>query len=151
MTGEPGNEPNVSPRSSASGVTVGALTRAAGLTANAGSNSINASNWTLSSMANPGDYYTFTITPGAGCELSLASLALNVQASATGPLAGEVATSADGFASHTASFATTGSPQVTLSATSSSAIEVRIYGYGASSAAGTFRLSTGLTLSGSVN
>ena len=151
MTGEPGDEASVTATSTASGVTAGALKRSANLTANAGSNSMNSSNWTSSSTANSGDYYTFTITPEAGCALSLTSLSLDLQASATGPDEGNVATSADGFASHTASFSTAGSPNVTLSATSTASIEVRVYGYDASSTAGTFRIANSLTLTGSLH
>jgi len=74
-----------------------------------------------------------------------------VKASATGPSTADVATSADSFATHSASFSSTSTPSVTLAgASGSSPIEVRVYGYGASGSSGTLRIENTLTLSGSI-
>ncbi len=150
LTGQTGDEASVAATSSAPGVTVGALSRSTGLTAASGSGSINSSGWPTTASASATHYYTFSVTPPTGCALSLSTLALDVKASATGPETGDVATSADAFATHSASFAGTSSTNVTLSATGTSAIEVRVYGYAATGSGGTFRIQDTLTLSGSI-
>jgi hypothetical protein len=91
------------------------------------------------------------VTPAAGCSVTLTALALDVKASSTGPASGDVATSADAFATHTASFAGSATPTVTLAgASGTGAIEVRVYGYGATGSSGTFRIENTLTVSGSI-
>ena len=151
LTAQPGNEVSA-PGMSATGLTSGALSRAAALTAELGSGSINSTGWTTSATANAADYYTFTVTPGAGCTITLTSIAIDVQASSTGPSTGDVATSADAFATHTASFAGTSTPTVTLTGVAGTgAIELRVYGYGAKDSTGTFRIENTLTLSGSID
>ena len=73
--------------------------------------------------------------------MTLTSVALYVSASGTGPAKGDVATSADGFTTHTTAFAGTSNTTVALSNVSGTgAIEVRAYGYGATGSAGTFRI-----------
>lgn len=151
LSSQSGSETSVTAGTVATGVTSGALTRASGLTATSGSGSINSSGWGTGSSADSGKYYTFTVTPGAGCTVTLSSLATTLQASSTGPTKADVATSIDSFGTHTASVSASGSPTVTLSGVSgSSAIEVRIYGYGASGSGGTFRLSSSLSVSGTI-
>ena len=125
----------------------------AGLHADGGlrSGSINSSNWSTGSSADPTRYYTFTVTPAAGCTVTLTSVALDVTASGTGPAHGDVATSADTFGTHTTAFAGTSNTTVTLSSVSGTgAIEVRVYGYGATGSAGTLRISQTLTVSGTI-
>jgi len=152
LTSQAGDEASASVSSSATGVTVAPLTRSTGLTPVSGAGSINSSGWPTTTPADPGKYYTFTVTPPTGCTLTLTTLALDVKASGAGPATGDVATSADAFAEHTTSFAGTSTPNVTLSgATGTSPIEIRVYGYGATSAAGTFRILGTLTLSGSTS
>ncbi len=152
LTNETGDETSVAATSSATGVTVGALTRASGLTATSGTGSINSSGWPITAAADASKYYTFTVTAPTGCTLSLTSMALDVKASGTGPATGDVATSADNFGTHTTSFAGTSNTNVTFSSVSgTSAIEVRVYGYGGTSTAGTFRIMSTLTLSGSTS
>lgn len=152
LTSEAGDEASVAATSSATGVTVGALTRASGLTATSGTGSINSSGWPTTATADASKYYTFTVTPPTGCTLTLTSLALDVKASTTGPASGDVATSADDFGTHTTSVAGTSDTNVTLSGVSgTSAIEVRVYGYGGTSTSGTFRILSTLTLSGSTS
>ncbi len=148
---QPGNEATAAPMSSATDVTGGALARASALTAVAGSGSINASNWAMGASADPTRYFTFSLTVASGCTLSLTSLAIDVHASGTGPATIDVATSADGFATHGASVSGTGTATVSLAAQGSRSIEVRVYGYGASATAGTLRIQNTMTLSGSIN
>ena len=102
LSAEPGGEASAAAKSSAPGVTAGALTRSAGLTAVAGSGSINSSGWLF--VESPLLYYTLTVTAPAGCTLSLASLALDLKASSSGPAFGDVATSVDAFAAHRGTF-----------------------------------------------
>ena len=145
---QPGGELSAAPTSTASGVSGSSLSRSSSLVPNGGSGSINSSNWPASFDASR--YYTFSITPSAGCTLSLTTLSLQVRASASGPSAGSVATSADTFAARQAMPAI-GTASIALGgASGASAIEVRIYGYGASSATGTFRLENTLTLAGTI-
>jgi hypothetical protein len=55
------------------------------------------------------------------------------------------------FANHGTAFAGTATPKVTLSVSAAtSAIEVRIYGYGASASGGTFRIQNTVSLGGSI-
>jgi hypothetical protein len=151
LSAQAGNEASAPVSTTAASVTASALSRASGLTAVSGSGSINASGWPTGSAADASHYYTFTVTPAAGCTMSLSSLALSVRASSTGPNAGNVATSVDSFATHAGALPGTGSQTVQLSATGAGTIEVRIYGFGASSSAGTYRIESTLTLSGSLN
>jgi hypothetical protein len=151
LSSQTGSEASAPPTTMVTGIAAGSLTRSSALTAVSGAGSINSSAWGTGATADPTRYYTFTVTPAAGCSVSLTSLALNVQASATGPTKGDVATSADTFATHSASFAGTSTPTVTLSVTSATgAIEIRVYGYGASGSGGTFRIQNTLSLSGSI-
>jgi hypothetical protein len=152
LSAESGSEASAAPKTSATGVTGGALSRAAGLTAVSGSGSINASGWPTTATASAADYYTFTVTPAAGCAVTLSTLAVDASASGTGPSKGDVATSGDAFAAHTTSFAGTSKTTVTLASPSGTGpIEVRVYGYGASGSTGTFRIQNTLTLSGSIH
>ena len=151
LSAQPGNEVSA-PAMSATGLTSGALSRAAALTPELGSGSINSTGWTTSATADASDYYTFTVTPGAGCSITLTSIAIDAKASSTGPSKGDVATSADAFATHSASFAGTSTPTVTLTGVGGTgAIELRVYGYGAKDPTGTFRIENTLTLSGSID
>jgi len=151
LSAQTGSEASAPASNMAAGISAGSLTRAPALAAVSGAGSINSSGWGTGSTADPTRYYTFTVTPAAGCSVSLTSLALNVQASATGPTKGDVATSADAFATHSTSFAGTSTPTATLSVTSATgAIEIRVYGYGASGSGGTFRIQNTVTLSGSI-
>jgi hypothetical protein len=150
LSSQPGSETSAPASMSATGVTGGALSRASSLTAVSGSGSINSSGWATGSSADPTKYYTFTVTPGAGCTLALTSLALDVKASATGPASGDVATSVDAFGTHLGAFSGTATPSVSLGVGGVTPIEIRIYGYGASSSGGTFRVENTVTLTGSI-
>jgi hypothetical protein len=152
LAGQPGNEPSVPATSAAAGVSAGSLSRSTALIAAAGSASINASNWPATGRADPGQYYAFTVTPSAGCALTLASLSIDVRASTTGPSAGDVATSVDGFAHHFGPFGGTTTANVAIPVVGGSGpIEVRIYGFGSSSTAGTMRLQNTLRVSGALD
>jgi hypothetical protein len=152
LSRQPGGEPSVPPMSTAAGVTSSALARAPALTATGGSGSINSSGWATSASADPAKYYSFTVSPASGCAFTVASLSLDVSASATGPGAGDVATSADGFTQRAGTFAGTSSGQLTVVAgPSAGALEIRVYGYAASGSSGTLRIQNTMSLSGSID
>lgn len=150
MSGEPGNQATTAPKSSAPGVTAGGLARANPLTPVAGTSSMNSSNWATSSKPDSTRYYTLTVTPPAGCALDATSLSIDTKSSATGPASLAVATSADGFGTGVA-FAANTQGKVTLTATGQTkTLEVRVYGWDASSAAGTWRVQGVLTVTGAL-
>lgn len=151
FSGQTGNEATVAASSSASGVTAGNVARSSGLTATTGSGSINSSNWPLTAQLDPTRYYTLTIAPPAGCALDLTSAAVDAKASASGPAMAAIATSADSYTQTSA--VTTSAPSTPALAVSGATgmVEVRIYGFSASSTSGTLRLQTTLTLSGAVH
>jgi hypothetical protein len=150
FTNEPGNQASTAATSVATGVSAGALSRSTSLTATSGTSSINASNWTTSQSLDPTRYYTFTITPDQGCAVDLTSLSITTAASKTGPASGSIATSDDKFGKTVPfTIGSAATPSLTVSG-STGAIEVRVYGFGASSTAGTLRIATTLTVTGSV-
>ncbi len=151
FTGEPGNQTSTNATTTASGVTATAFTRSSGVTATSGLDSINSSNWPTATSIDKTRYYTFTIKPSGSCALDLTSISVGSKSSSTGPANAAVATSADQFAA-TTTFApgATGSEKLSVSG-ATGAVEVRVYGYGASSTSGTFRVGTTLTISGSLN
>ena len=151
LSAQAGGELSVAATTMATGVTGGALQRSSVLTAVSGAGSINSSGWGTGASADVTKYYSFTVTPAAGCSVTLDTLALDVKASATGPTQGDVATSADSFVTHATAFAGTSTSNATLTASGSSKIEIRVYGYAAGSSGGTFRIQNTLTLSGTIN
>ena len=148
FTGQPGNQTSTAAKSTMSGVSATALSRAAAVNAVSGANSINSSNWSTSGI-DATRYYTFTVTPPSGCTLDVTSIAIDTKTSTTGPTGAALGTSADTFAS-TTSFALNTTATATLTASSAKALEIRVYGFDASSAAGTSRIENTLTVSGSV-
>jgi hypothetical protein len=115
-----------------------------------GTNSINASNWTTAAQLDVTRYYTLSITPPAGCSVSMSAMTVDVAASGTGPTLSAVATSADAFA-QTAPISTAAPSTPTLSVNkSASAVEIRIYGYGAGAMTGTMRVQNMLSVTGAL-
>lgn len=127
-------------------ITATVMDRVGGLTSNAGVNSLNSATWTS------GGYVEFGFTVDQGYHANLGSLYFGSKVSATGPTNLVVRTSADGFASAFQTIAmnngVTGTPYinnaVNLSSLAAIASEgqffIRLYGTGASSAAGTLRV-----------
>ncbi|HEY2367742.1 MAG TPA: hypothetical protein VGH87_15200 [Polyangiaceae bacterium] len=151
FTGEPGNQTSTKATSSATNVTAGAISRATSLTASSGVDSINSSNWTTASKLDTTRYYTFTLTPQSSCTLDVTKLSITTKTSSTGPVNGSIATSDDGFAA-TTSFTPNTTATASLSVNGATgAVEVRVYGFGASGVGGTMRVDTTLTVSGALN
>jgi len=151
FTGTTGSQASTAAASTATGVTAGAVTRAQGLTSVSGATSINSSGWPTTAAADPAKYYTFTLAPPTGCKLALTSLAIDAKASGTGPAVGSIATSADTFGSSIPlSTAAPGNLTLTVSDQTGS-VEIRVYGYSATSTAGTMRIQNTLTATGSLH
>lgn len=124
----------------AGNITVSGIGRSNGLDANGGSNRYNAKGWNSGSLSS-NLYYYFTITPQAGYSVNLNSFVFTGTASGTGPTNYAIRTSIDNYASSISS------PDLSGFVTDlsgdefqniSEPITVRIYAWGASSAAGTF-------------
>ncbi|MDQ3336857.1 MAG: hypothetical protein M4D80_16955 [Myxococcota bacterium] len=148
FAGQAGNQASTPATSQAMGITAGAVTRSAALTANAGTNSINASNWPLTATRDATKYYAFTIAPPAGCTLSITGVNIDVSSSGTGPASAQIATSADNYvAASTVSTTTAGLVAATVT-DASAMVEVRVYGYAATAAGGTMRIQTSLSVAG---
>ncbi len=148
-----GGEASATAKTVVSGITSGTLTRStgtSGLTATAGSGSFNSSSWGVGSSADKGKYLTFTVTPASGCLVSLETLFVDVKSSGTGPTNGSVGTSVDTFTALGTPFAKDTTTTVTIGGVSgkSGAIEIRIYGYGATGSGGTMRVQNTMTLNG---
>jgi hypothetical protein len=151
LSGQPGNEASAAATSSVTGVTAGPISRSVGLTPVSGTDSINSSGWPAGTAPDKNLFDTFTITPAAGCTVTLTSLSIDVKASPTGPAHAEVGTSADGYTTVSTPFAGTSTETVTLSASGTAPITVRVFGYGATSSAGTLRIENTMTLSGTID
>ncbi len=150
FTGQAGSEASVTATTTAPGITGGVLARAAGLSAVSGANSINSSGWSTAAMADQTLYYTFSVTPAAGCTLSLASLAIQTTASGTGPAHFDVGTSVDNYTALSTAYGGTSTDTVTLSATAAGAITIHVFGYAATGSSGTMRVEGTLSLTGSI-
>lgn len=149
FAGETGNQTQTAVSTKANGVTAGAVTRAAGLTAVSGSGSINASGWPTSAQRDLTKYYTLTIAPPAGCTLALTGAALDARSSGTGPASAALATSVDSYAG-AMTVSTTAAGGVAFTAMANGMLEVRVYGFAATAAGGTLRLQNTLSLTGSL-
>jgi hypothetical protein len=151
FSGDAGSQTTTNSSSTATGVTAGAIGRASGLTVNTGADSMNASNWPTAAQRDGSKFFTFSITPPAGCSLDLTSASIDAKASATGPTKASIGTDADAFAQES-SVSTSAPGDATMSVTSStSAVEIRIYGWSASSAGGTMRLEGTLAVTGTLH
>ncbi len=149
LTGQTGSEVQVVANTTTHGVVAGALTRSAAITASTGSGSINSTNWPSQATLDATKYYKLTIAPPPGCAIQLTGLSIDLKASGTGPALGALATSADAFATTTS--ASTAAPSTpSLTATGTTSIELRIYGYSASSTGGTLRIQSALVVHGSL-
>lgn len=149
LGGLSGTTTDVTASSTASGVTASVLKRV-GLKAESSSGAINASNWPTGSV-DKGKYYTFSVTPPAGCALDVSALAIELSSSGTGPTKASIGTSADGYGA-LRSAAIGSAVDVSLPGASgvSGALEIRIYGFEAQSTSGTMRIEGTLTLDGAL-
>lgn len=150
FTGAAGNQASTAVKTTATGVVAGAVQRAAGLTAVSGANAINSSNWSLAAQPDLTKYYAFTIAPPSGCTLAISMVSIDAKASGTGPAMGALATSVDSYAQTTAISTAAPSTPALAPPPQVAPIELRMYGYGATATAGTLRLQTTLSITGSL-
>jgi hypothetical protein len=151
FTGELGSQTSTAAKSSAANVTAGAISRASVLTAVAGADSLNSSNWATASTVNTNKYVTFSITPKGSCTLDITQVSIATKSSSTGPTKVALATSNDAFAAMTTLTPNaTSTPALSITG-ATTAIEIRVYGWAASGSGGTMRVDTTLTVSGALN
>ena len=144
-----GSEVQVVAGMMAPGVAAGALARSAAITPATGAGSINSTNWPSQAQPDSTRYYKLTIAPPSGCSLKITALSLDLKASTSGPAAAAIASSVDAFAATTgASTSTPSTP--TLAITSADGVELHIYGFSATSTAGTLRVQGSLVIHGSL-
>jgi hypothetical protein len=94
LLGQSGSQASVAGTGSAN-VTASLLARGAGLSGNAGANSINAAGWTGQAT----DYFSFGFTVAAGFQTDLSTLFIGSRSSGTGPGTVGLFSSLNGFAS----------------------------------------------------
>ncbi len=149
LTGQPGTEAGVSATSNPAGTTFSALTRSPDLTSTtSGNNAMNSANFSNSTTypGATGSYYTFTITPTAGSMLSLSELDFYFQRSGTGPFTIDLRSSRDSYGSSLGTAVIPTSPTVNEEvfmlnlSNITSAVTFRVVAYGATSTAGTLRI-----------
>lgn len=105
-----------------------------------------ANNWPVT--LSPGaDYFVFTLTPSLNSSVQLSSISMNMQISSSGPTAYEIRMSQDGFvtSSNFVLASNTGTGWFSRSVNTGLPsfiypLEIRIYGYSASTAAGSLRI-----------
>lgn len=149
FSGAVGSEVNFAADGQPANATASPMTRGSGLTASAAADTFSASAWTIGSSLDVNDYYAFSLTPVAGFTLTLTQLVLDERRSGTGIRNWSVRSSLDSFASDLGLFSV---PDDTLTRTFqtinltaafadlASALEFRVYGYAAETAAGTWRI-----------
>jgi len=149
FNGSAGDEISLAPDAQPAHLTVSSMTRGSGITASSASGTFSAKSWTTGSTADLNDYFSFSITPQTGHELSLTSLILDEQRSGTGIRSWAVRSSLDSFVSDLATFSVPDNNSLRFDQTTTldgafngitSEIEFRIYGYEAEGNAGTWRL-----------
>lgn len=151
FVGEPGSQVMTAASAMATGITAAPVSRSTGLTVASGVGSINSSNWSLAANLDPSKYYTFAVTPPSGCSLGLTAMVITTASSGTGPKNAVVATSSDSFG-QTSPVNANGSGTDALSVSGATGmVEVRVFGFGATSAGGTMRITGTLTVNGSLN
>jgi len=132
-------------------ITVSGIGRGAGIAGTNANNRYNANSWDTVAL-DATAYFTFTLTPNPGSFINLTSFVYTSQASGTGPNAFRFRSSLDGFTADIGTPTATGTT-IDLSGASyqnlGSAIEFRLYGYGASGASGTFSVND-FTFNGTV-
>ncbi len=150
FSAQSGTEASMAATSSAPGVVAGSFSRAAALTAASGAGSINSSGWPSTAQRDSTKYYTVSVAPPTGCSLTVSSLSIDAKSSSTGPTSAVAATSLDNF-TLTGAVSTTMPSTPALSVVNApSSVEIRIYGYSASSSSGTMRVQNTFTVTGSL-
>ena len=120
------------------------MSRARG-TPTAAAGAFSGSGWNTAAL-DATHFYTFTVVPTSGASMTLTNLALKDQRSGTGPVTFAVRSSRDGFSVNLQTFAShlsLGRSDIVLGAAFANLtapIELRLYAFGASASAGTWRI-----------
>ncbi|HMO16177.1 MAG TPA: PEP-CTERM sorting domain-containing protein [Pirellulaceae bacterium] len=166
LSGEPGNQVSTA-GTPAANATAADLTRGAGLTGNAGLNSLNSVGWNTLDAT---DFVSFGFTVDAGYFANLGDITFTGRSSNTGPGTLAIRSSLDGFASNLFTFTQTGTTDTQVNYDASGlgpvtgALEFRIFSLNNTSAnggtvgtAGTWRVgsanvgsTTQLTIGGNI-
>lgn len=132
-------------------ITASGIGRGTGIVASTALNRYSATGWNSASL-NATDYFEFTLTPNAGCEIDFTSFVYTGQASGTGPVSFAIRSSVDGYVSDIGTPNGTGTT-INLSAASyqnvTGAITFRFYAWGASASTGTWSIND-FTFNGSI-
>ena len=144
-----GSQATTPAATTAPGLTAGGIARSASVAVASGAGSMNASTWPMTAQLDPAAYYTLAIMPPAGCTLAVTALAIDAKSSGTGPASAAVATSADGFV-QTSPVSTAVPSTPTVSVTGATTLEIRVYGFAATTSSGTMRLQNQLSITGSM-
>jgi hypothetical protein len=156
--GAAGSEAAWAPEAVAGGLSVNPFTRGTGLSSASGAGTFSASGWSTGTL-DAQDYFAFSLTPESGWDMSLSQLSLDERRSATGIRAWSVRSSLDAFSSDLGYFevpddADTRVGQTTLLGLAfdhlESGVEFRVYGFGAESGSGTWRIDN-VTLQGEIS
>jgi hypothetical protein len=160
FTGQPGSQTSTPATFLAAGVTSSPIVRGPGLATEPGVSSMNSNSFTAATSPDPGDYYELIVGPSGAAPLSLDALEFTSRRSATGPRAISVVAIPTGgsainlltlpLADSTANFRTT----VNLATTAAlqgllAPLALRIFGYDADLAGGTYRLGIDVAEAGS--
>ena len=146
-----GAQADLAPASTAT--TLGAtVLRRGGVTTVSTNQAMNASDWPTGAV-DLGKHFTFTVTPPAGCVLTVTSLSVDLKASSTGPKAAAVGSSVDGFGARVSVPITSAQVVVPLPGILhvASALELRVFGSAADASSGTLRLEGTLSVTGTVS
>jgi len=132
-------------------ITVTGIGRGSGISANAGSDRYNANSWNTATL-DQNAYFQWTLTPNAGFEIDFVSFVYTGQRSNTGPNSFAFRSSLDGYTANIGTPTATGTT-INLSASTyqniCGSITFRLYGWGATSSAGTFSVNS-FTFNGTV-
>ncbi|MDP2336773.1 MAG: choice-of-anchor L domain-containing protein, partial [Bacteroidota bacterium] len=133
-------------------ISVSGIGRGTGITGINANNRYNANGWNTATL-DVNDYFYFTLTPNSGYKINFTSFVYSGQTSNTGPVNFAFRSSIDNFSSDIGTPTSTGATiDLTNSAYQniSTAIEFRLYGWGASGATGTFSVND-FTFNGNVS
>jgi hypothetical protein len=150
FTGAAGNEATFAVDSQPVNAVASDMGRGTGVNASSASGTFSANSWSMGGL-DINDYFTFSLTPDPGFQLTLTQLQLDERRSGTGIRDWSLRSSLDSFAADIgAAFSvpdntsTRANQSVDLTGglfdDLSSAIEFRVYGYNAEASSGTWRL-----------
>lgn len=146
------SNPYTSGQAVSSDITVSGIGRGTGISGTNANNRYNAQGWNSSSFDNT-DFFYFTLTPNAGCNVNLLSFVYIGQTSGSGPTSFAFRSSIDGFTANIGTPTSTGAT-ISLSALDfqniSGSITFRLYAWGASAPGGTFSVNN-FEFNGTVN